>query len=70
MNLSGWLPDGEDNMDKLKKAEYTQWLLNKRRNKKGFQAQLKREPDLANADTAISNFSSFISDVTAKKARL
>jgi hypothetical protein len=57
-------------MDKLDNAEYTQYLLNKRQNKKGLQAQLERDLYLANADTAISKFSSFISDVTAKKATL
>jgi hypothetical protein len=67
------LPEGkvkEENKDKLKTAEYKQHLLNKRRNKKGFQAQLERELDLAHADTSIANLTAFISDVTAKKATL
>ncbi|MES2650052.1 MAG: hypothetical protein V4717_24460 [Bacteroidota bacterium] len=67
------LPLGEswtDNDMKLKKAQYSLYLLNAHMNKNGKPAQLERELELEYANQKLASVTSFLADVTTRKAAL
>ena len=60
----------DDNDLKLKKAQYSLYVLTARLNKNGKPAQLERELELEYTNQKLASVTSFLAEVTARKAAL